>query len=79
MPGTPSQTLRKLTCACSIPEAAKKLAGAFWPGPLTIVLRAKDLIPPIVLAGGRVAEEGSYDELIAKGGFFSEIIKRQSV
>ena len=33
----------------------------------------------VVLAGGRVAEEGSYDELMAKGGFFSEIIQRQTV
>ena len=33
----------------------------------------------IVLSGGRVAEDGSYDELLAKGGVFSEIIKRQSV
>ena len=33
----------------------------------------------IVLNGGRVAEEGSYDELVAKGGLFSEIIKRQTV
>jgi ABC-type bacteriocin/lantibiotic exporter with double-glycine peptidase domain len=33
----------------------------------------------IVLSGGRVAEEGTYDELVAKGGYFSEIIKRQSV
>ena len=33
----------------------------------------------IVLAGGRVAEEGSYDDLVAKGGLFSEIIKRQTV
>ena len=33
----------------------------------------------VVLAGGRVAEEGSYDELLAKGGFFSEIIQRQTV
>ena len=33
----------------------------------------------IVLAGGRVAEDGSYDELMAKGGLFSEIIKRQTV
>ena len=33
----------------------------------------------IVLAGGKVAEDGSYDELLAKGGFFSEIIKRQTV
>ena len=33
----------------------------------------------IVLGGGRVAEDGSYDELMAKGGLFSEIIKRQTV
>ena len=33
----------------------------------------------IVLNGGRVAEEGSHDELVAKGGLFSEIIKRQTV
>ena len=33
----------------------------------------------IVLDGGRVAEDGSYDELLARGGLFSEIIKRQTV
>ena len=33
----------------------------------------------IVLGGGRVVEDGSYDELLAKGGLFSEIIKRQTV
>ena len=33
----------------------------------------------IVLKDGRVAEDGSYDELMARGGFFSEIIKRQTV
>ena len=33
----------------------------------------------IVLGGGRVVEEGTYDELMAKGGYFSEIIKRQIV
>jgi len=32
----------------------------------------------IVLDGGRVVEDGSYDELIAKGGYFTEIIKRQT-
>lgn len=31
----------------------------------------------IVLSDGRVAEDGSYDELLAKGGIFSEIINRQ--
>lgn len=35
-----------------VPPAAKFLAGKFWPGPLTIVLKAKGHIPPIVLAGG---------------------------
>ena len=33
----------------------------------------------IVLAGGRVAEDGSYDELMARGGYFSDIIKRQTL
>ena len=32
----------------------------------------------IVLHNGRVAEDGSFDELMAKGGLFSEIIKRQT-
>ena len=32
----------------------------------------------IVLGDGKVAEDGSYDELLAKGGLFSELIKRQT-
>ncbi|MBR0041207.1 MAG: threonylcarbamoyl-AMP synthase [Oscillospiraceae bacterium] len=35
-----------------VPPQAKTLAARFWPGPLTIVLRAKETIPPVVLAGG---------------------------
>ena len=35
-----------------IPPQAVALAKRFWPGPLTIVLKAKDLVPDIVLAGG---------------------------
>lgn len=35
-----------------VPEAAKVLAESFWPGPLTLVLKAKDTIPDIVRAGG---------------------------
>ena len=35
-----------------LPAGARLLAKRFWPGPLTIVLKAKDLIPSIVLAGG---------------------------
>ena len=33
----------------------------------------------IVLNNGRVAEDGSYEELMAKGGLLSEIIKRQKI
>ena len=35
-----------------VPPQAKLLAERFWPGPLTIVLKARETIPPIVLAGG---------------------------
>ncbi len=35
-----------------VPAQAHALARHFWPGPLTIVLKAKDSIPSIVLAGG---------------------------
>ena len=37
----------------SVPEAAEFLADRYWPGPLTIVLKAKNTIPDIVLAGGK--------------------------
>ncbi len=40
-------------CAAAWPNAAEKLARAFWPGPLTLVLpRAAD-IPGVITAGGR--------------------------
>ena len=35
-----------------VPDAAKMLAEHFWPGPLTLVLRAKTLVPEILRAGG---------------------------
>ncbi|NCB74688.1 MAG: threonylcarbamoyl-AMP synthase [Clostridia bacterium] len=35
-----------------VPKAAYVLADIFWPGPLTIVLKAKKTIPDIVRAGG---------------------------
>ena len=31
----------------------------------------------LVLEGGKILEEGSYDELIAKNGFFAELVARQ--
>lgn len=33
------------------PAAAKRLAARFWPGPLTLVLPKKDIVPDIVTAG----------------------------
>ncbi len=36
----------------SVPKAAYALAARFWPGPLTMVLRSGDAIPPITRAGG---------------------------
>ncbi len=33
----------------------------------------------IVLDKGRIVEDGSYDELIAQGGFFSQLVERQRV
>ena len=33
----------------------------------------------LVLDGGRIAESGNYDELIAKGGIFAELVERQRI
>ncbi len=35
----------------SIPEKAKLLAEAFWPGPITLVLKKKNTIPDLITAG----------------------------
>lgn len=39
-------------CVAEWPPAAAKLAAAFWPGPLTLVLPKAEEIPDIVTAGG---------------------------
>ena len=33
----------------------------------------------ICLDGGRIIEDGTYDELIAKNGFFAELVSRQRI
>lgn len=35
-----------------VSERAKKLAKAFWPGPLTIILPKSDIVPDVTTAGG---------------------------
>ncbi len=47
----PDSTAMEQYCL-DVPVQAHLLADRFWPGPLTIVLRAKEQIPQIVLAGG---------------------------
>ena len=37
--------------AIDVPEAAHRLVARFWPGPLTIVLRKSDAVPPTVTGG----------------------------
>ena len=37
------------------PDVVYKLATAFWPGPLTILLRKKDIVPDIVTSGSDMA------------------------
>ncbi|PAW84623.1 MAG: threonylcarbamoyl-AMP synthase [Pedosphaera sp. Tous-C6FEB] len=39
-------------CVRAWPEEAQRLAGAFWPGPLTVVLPRAAAIPDLVTAGG---------------------------
>ncbi|MBU3664508.1 MAG: threonylcarbamoyl-AMP synthase [Chthoniobacterales bacterium] len=44
--------IEKLSCADGdVLEAARKLAAAFWPGPLTMVLPSNDTVPDIVRSG----------------------------
>ena len=35
----------------SVPDAARQLADAFWPGPLTLVLPKSDIVPDLVTSG----------------------------
>ncbi len=36
----------------NVPSGAYALAGKFWPGPLTIILKSRECVPSIVRAGG---------------------------
>ena len=43
--------IEKLNLVTKIPDTAKKLADAFWPGPLTMIMKKSDVIPNEVSAG----------------------------
>jgi len=47
----PGLCVAETVCA-DIPEAARLLTQAFWPGALTLVLPRRDTVPDIVTAGG---------------------------
>ena len=47
----PDASAMELYCE-AVPRQAKQLAECFWPGPLSIVLKSKDIVPDIVRAGG---------------------------
>ena len=38
--------------ATAVPDALPQVLGAFWPGPLTVVLKSRKSVPEIVRAGG---------------------------
>jgi L-threonylcarbamoyladenylate synthase len=42
-----------LDCVSEIPDAAERLAAAFWPGALTLVLMASPSLPPRLLGNGQ--------------------------
>jgi len=61
-------------CVAAWPRAAAQLAGAFWPGPLSLVLPKADSIPEIVTAGGktvavRCPAHPVFRAVLAKCGF----------
>ena len=45
------EDIKKYNLVKEIPEKAKALAEAFWPGPLTIIMKKSDIIPLEVSAG----------------------------
>lgn len=58
--------LRQLNdLAADVPACAKKLIGAFWPGPLTLVFRKKSAVPDLVTAKGSTVAVRMPDHPIA--------------
>ncbi|MDH7485040.1 MAG: L-threonylcarbamoyladenylate synthase [Anaerolineae bacterium] len=51
----------------SIPLLAERLAARFWPGPLTLVLRKRPVVPDVVTAGGDSVAVRVPDHPVARG------------
>ena len=57
--------------AASVPDVFRRLAGEFWPGPLTLILKAKPLFPALMLGPG-----GSIGMRIPKSPWLIELVGR---
>lgn len=61
-----------LTVATHIPDEARRLAEAFWPGPLTLALPKRDDLPPNLSAlptvGVRIPDHAGVRAIIAAAG-----------
>jgi L-threonylcarbamoyladenylate synthase len=53
--------------AADWPEAAQRLAGRFWPGPLTLVVPRQPIVPDIVTAGGPTVAVRAPAHPVARG------------
>lgn len=66
-----TSSLEKAENLCEINNLAKKAAETFWPGPLSLVLPKKDVVPDIVTAGNNTVAIR-----IPKHPVFLEILKK---
>lgn len=57
---------RILAYASEVPAEAQKLADAFWPGPLTLVLPKKSIVPDLVSAGLKTVALRVPDHLLTR-------------
>lgn len=51
----------------TVPPLAGRLAARFWPGPLTLVLRKRPVVPDVVTAGGDSVAVRVPDHPVARG------------
>lgn len=56
------------------PEQINKLVAAFWPGPLNIILKARDTVPKKMLCGGDTVSMGCLSNPVWRG--FMEVYQR---
>ena len=53
-------------CCIDVPDSARRLADAFWPGSITLVLRRSDAVPDAVTGGGDAVAVRVPDHLVPR-------------